>query len=133
MEPYIILILILSGIGIIDTSYLAYHGFKRTDAACLFFPKDWCQKVQYSKESITLGVPNSYLGLFAYLLIFVLAVGYADGLKIPLWWLQIVIGFGFWISLYLTFVQAFILRAFCIWCLISALNFILMTVASYWF
>ena len=39
--------------------------------------------------------------------------------------------FGFIFSLYFTYVQAFVLRAFCTWCVISALNFTLMMLAVY--
>ena len=34
--------------------------------------------------------------------------------------------FGFAVSLYFPYVQAFILRAFCTWCVISSLDFFVM-------
>ena len=131
MELYIILILVFSVLGIIDTSYLVYHKIKGTDVACIFFPKEWCQKVQYSKQSKTFGIPNSFLGLLMYLLILALTLGYVNGWAIPFWWIQFIIGFGFLFSMYFTFVQAFILRAFCTWCVVSAFSFTVMAIAVF--
>ncbi|OHA62180.1 MAG: hypothetical protein A2117_02235 [Candidatus Wildermuthbacteria bacterium GWA2_46_15] len=131
MEPYLTLLLIFSGLGIVDTLYLAYHSITKTDVACPFFPKEWCRKVQYSQLSRTFGIPNSYLGLVMYLVIFGLTIGHINALAVPFWWLQLVIGFGFLFSLYFTFVQAFILRAFCTWCVVSAVSFTALAVAAF--
>jgi uncharacterized membrane protein len=132
MSLYIILLLLFSGIGILDTVYLSYHTIKKTDVACLFFPKEWCRRVQYSRQSRTLGIPNSYLGLVMYLLIFGLTLTYFYGWAVvPFWWLQLVVAFGFLFSMYFTFVQAFILRAFCTWCVVSAVNFTVMALAAF--
>lgn len=124
------LIFVFSAIGVADTLYLIYHMVRKTDVACLFFPKEWCRKVQYSPWSKTLGVPNSVAGLVIYLLILVLGFFYLRG-TVPFLSLQIVIGIGFLFSMYFTFIQAFILRAFCTWCVVSAINFIVMTVAAF--
>ncbi|MBI5421003.1 MAG: hypothetical protein HZA35_01685 [Parcubacteria group bacterium] len=131
MELYLVLLLVFSGIGIANTSYLAYHAITKTDVACIFFPKEWCRKVQYSKQSKTFGISNSYLGLVMYLSIFGLTIGYVYGFAIPFWWIQCVVGFGFLFSMYFTFVQAFVLRAFCTWCVVSAINFVVMAIASF--
>jgi len=42
MELYLLLILIFSFFGILDTVYLSYHTITKTPVACLFFPKEWC-------------------------------------------------------------------------------------------
>lgn len=131
MEPYIILLFVFSGIGLVDTLYLAYHTITKTDVACIFFPKEWCRRVQYSKQSRTLGIPNSYLGLLMYLIILGLTFGYISGWAVQFWWIQLVVAFGFLFSMYFTFVQAFILRAFCTWCVVSAINFTVMAVAVF--
>jgi uncharacterized membrane protein len=131
MEFNLFLLLIFSTIGIIDTSYLIYHKIKGTDVACVFFPKEWCRKVQYSKQSKTFGIPNSYLGFLMYAIIFGLTLGYIQGAAFPFWWIQLIIGFGFLFSMYFTFVQAFILRAFCTWCAVSAINFVVMAIAVF--
>lgn len=115
-------------IGLLDTLYLVYHKISGTDVACPFFPKEWCRTVQYSPYSKTFGVPNAYAGVLMYAAILVLTKLFVVGIT-PFWPIQAVVTIGFLFSLYFTYVQAFILKAFCTWCVISALNFIIMFVA----
>lgn len=117
-------ILLLSGIGIANTMYLSYHALTGRPVACIGLPAEWCRKVQYSSWSKTFGIPNAYAGLVMYTAIFVLL--WLGGYTLDdssLRWL-IYIGFAF--SMYFTFVQAFILKAFCTWCVVSAVDFTLM-------
>jgi len=130
MQTNILLIFIFSIIGILDTLYLIYHGIKKTDVKCLFFPKEWCRTVQYSKYSKTMGIPNSQLGFVMYVVILALAYCFVQGL-VPILWLQGVIAFGFLFSVYFLYIQAFVLRAYCTWCVISAFNFTVMTIAIF--
>ena len=126
---YLTVILVLSGIGILNTAYLSWHGITGKPVACIFFPKEWCEKVQYSKYSKTFGIPNGMAGLAMYAAIFVLALLYAGG-SVSFTPILVLIIFGFVFSMYFTYVQAFILRAFCTWCVISALDFTLMLLAT---
>jgi uncharacterized membrane protein len=127
----LIILYICGLIGVADTLYLIYHKLRGTDVYCLFFPKEWCRKVQYSKQSKTFGIPNSYLGFLMYVLILLLTFGHSSGWGVPFWLLQFIIGFGFVFSMYFTFVQAFILRAFCTWCVVSAVNFTVMAISVF--
>ena len=129
-ETVKILIYVFSIVGILDTSYLIYHKLKGTDVACLFFPKAWCHKVQYSKQSKTFGIPNSYLGFLMYVTILALTYLSAQG-SVDFSLVQGIITFGFLFSMYFTFVQAFVLRAFCTWCVVSAINFTAMFLAAW--
>lgn len=124
-------ITIFSLIGLADTLYLSYHTIKKTDVACWFFPKEWCQKVQHSKQSrMFFGIPNSFLGLGMYLALLVL--GYLFGLgSIPFWPIQVIVVFGFLFSSYFLYVQGFVLKAFCTWCVVSAVNFTAMFLAVF--
>lgn len=130
MELYLILILAFSVIGIINTLYLSYHSLKKTDVACFVFPREWCIKVQYSKQSKTFGIPNSFAGLAMYLTILILTILFVKGI-VPFWYIQVVIGIGFLFSMYFTFVQALVLRAFCTWCVVSAVDFIVLAIAAF--
>lgn len=118
-------------IGVLDTLYLIYHKVRDTDVACPFFPKEWCRKVQYSPQSKTLGIPNSFAGFAMYVAILILTWLYVGG-TIPFWPIQAIVTFGFLFSMYFTYVQAFVLRAFCTWCVVSAINFTIMFIAV-WF
>ena len=115
-------------IGLLDTTYLVYHKIKGTDVACPFFPKEWCLKVQHSPQSKTFGIPNSVAGLVMYSLILILTCLYKVG-SVSLVPLQFIVTFGFLLSMYFTYVQAFVLRAFCTWCVLSAINFTVMLLA----
>lgn len=125
MEAYIWVILVLAMLGIFNTLYLSVHVFNKQPVKCLWFPPEWCQKVQYSKYSRTLGVPNPFAGLAMYLAILVLTILFINGSVsfAPIFWI-IVIGFLF--SMYFTAIQAFVLKAFCTWCVISAAEFTLL-------
>ncbi len=118
-------------VGVLDTLYLIYHKLKGTDVACLFFPPEWCYKVQHSPQSKTLGIPNSYAGFAMYVAILTLTYLYAGG-SLAIWPIQAIVTFGFLFSMYFLYVQAFVLRAFCTWCVVSAINFTIMFLAV-WF
>ncbi len=130
MNTPLILIFIFSFIGILDTLYLVYHKIKGTEVACLFFPVEWCRKVQQSKYSKTFGIPNSVAGLCMYLAIFILAILYSMGAT-SFWWLKVPITIGFLFAIYFTYIQAFVLRAFCTWCVLSAINFLVLALAVF--
>jgi len=129
---------VFAGIGILDTLYLIYNKLKGTEVYCLFFPKEWCYKVQHSKQSKTFGVPNSVAGFVLYSAIFILTMLWVFG-SVPFWPISALVVFGFCFSLYFMFVQAFVLRAFCTWCVLSFINFtvmfwaILSTIGLMWF
>ena len=126
-------VLIICGVvGILDTAYLIHHKFAGTDVACWFFPKEWCYAVQHSPQSKTFGVPNSMLGFLMYAIILALTIAYGYD-RVPFWPLQAVVAFGFLFSLYFTYVQAFVLKAFCTWCVVSAINFTVLTVTVFLF
>ena len=128
METYILVILALSVLGIFNTLYLSAHVFSKKPVKCYWFPSEWCAKVQYSKYSKTFGIPNPLAGLGMYLAILILTLVFIQGSVsfTPIYWL-VVVGFAF--SMYFTFIQAFVLRAFCTWCVVSALEFTLLFLA----
>lgn len=125
------IIYLFSFVGILDTLYLIYHKIKGTDVYCLFFPKEWCYKVQHAPQSKTFGIPNSYAGFCMYVAIIALTYLYVAAL-IPFWPILAIVTFGFLFSMYFVYVQAFILSAFCTWCVVSAINFTVMVLAV-WF
>lgn len=130
MFQYVNIILIFSTIGLIDTTYLLYHTLKRTDVYCLFFPKRWCHKVQHSRYSKTFGVPNSVAGFIMYILLILLSIMHLGGYA-PFLWIKTIVTIGFLFSIYFLYIQAFVLRAFCTWCVVSAINFSVMAYAIY--
>ncbi len=122
------IIYIFGIIGILDTLYLIFNKIKGTNVACPFFPKEWCYKVQHSKQSKMFGIPNSVLGFFMYVLILIFVYLYSIG-SLPIWPLAIVIIFGFLFSVYFMYVQGKVLKAYCTWCVLSFINFTVMIIA----
>jgi len=114
------------GTGI--TGYLTYSHLTETATACPANATFNCELVQHSIYSELAGIPIAYIGLAGYLSI--LAVLLLDGriLFFTERGALLVFGFtlfGFLYSGFLTSTEAFILHAWCLWCLSSA---ILMTV-----
>ncbi|MEK7600353.1 MAG: vitamin K epoxide reductase family protein [Patescibacteria group bacterium] len=132
METTLQIIKVCAVIGILDTLYLIYHKMRGTEVACWFFPKEWCRKVQHSPYSKTFGIPNSVAGLGIYTLLLVLSGLVASGTA-SFTTIQAVVVFGFVFSLYFVYVQAFVIRAFCTWCVVSALNFLVLFAAVFGF
>lgn len=119
--PYLIAFTIVI-VGLVNALYLSYHALKGTYVHCLFLPKEWCVKVQTSKYSRTFGIPNPYLGLCMLAAILLLLVlHYMFGIFLLLARLLIIFGAAF--SIYFTYIQAFVLKAFCTWCVVSACVF----------
>lgn len=82
-----------------------------------------CQKVVNSQFSKLFGISIEYFGMIYY---FLILFGYITLLSFPyeIEVLYFVLAFlslgGFLFSLYLLFIQAFLIRNWCLWCLISA-------------
>jgi uncharacterized membrane protein len=123
MDIKIILLLVVTGIGILNTIYLSYNALAGKDVACYFFPDEWCKKVQYSPHSKTFGVKNPYLGFFMLVTILILTILYLQG-SVPFWIIFAIITFGLLFSAYFSYVQRYILKAYCTWCVLSALVFL---------
>lgn len=130
MNTQTTLLLVFSSIGILDTLYLIYHKVRGTDVACPFFPKEWCHKVQHAPQSKTFGIPNSVAGFFMYLAILALSLMLLNG-SVSLVPIQVIVAIGFLFSLYFIYVQGFVLRAFCTWCVVSAINFTVLAIATF--
>lgn len=124
-------VLVVCGVvGVLDTLYLIYHKVRGTDVACVFFPNEWCHRVQYSPQSKTFGIPNSLAGFFMYGALLILTLFYSAG-SVAFWPIQIIAAIGFLFSLYFLYVQAFVLKAFCTWCIVSAINFTVLAYAVF--
>lgn len=124
----------LSMVGIADALYmLAYHGGLLNSLVCPFFGEG-CNRVGRSKHARHLGVPNAAVG----------AVGYAAMAALALWagdkppekrpWqplgLAVASVSALGASAFLTWEQAAKVKAWCFWCLSSAvINLVILPVA----
>jgi uncharacterized membrane protein len=115
-----VLILIFAFIGI---SFSLYLFFNRPNLT--FCSLGSCNSVLISKFSKTLGVDNSILGVFYFLIVGILA--YLNKEK----FLKILSVPSALFALYLIFVMLFILKEICYYCLIVDLSAIIIFVLSY--
>ena len=114
-------LLCLIGLGV--AGYLAYVETQQVQAVC--GPVGDCNSVQQSDYARLFGlIPIGVVGGLGYLAILAAwAVGRLDSGRIGQWarqtmWVMIVIGVLF--SVYLTFLEPFVIGATCAWCLSSA-------------
>lgn len=106
-------------IGLIVASYLAYVELTLSDASCGAFGD--CNTVQQSPYARIFGIPVGILGVVGYLVMFMTVI--ADQVKHApvtnvLLLLFGLVGVAF--SIYLTFLEPFVIGATCLWCLTSA-------------
>jgi uncharacterized membrane protein len=117
LYSYLVLVLI----GLADASYLSALHFYQADPGCSLITG--CDAVLSSEYAVILGIPLAYGGFAYYLtLLFGGMVYYQYEIKKALQVLFTVNLLGFLFSLWLVYVQAFILEAFCQYCLVSALT-----------
>ena len=112
--------------GLAVAGYLAYVELTLSDAVCGVVGN--CNTVQQSAYARIFGVPIGVLGIAGYLLILVAWLlsragkRQAPARKI----LQALALFGVAFSLYLTFLEPFVIGATCVWCLTSAVIMLLL-------
>jgi uncharacterized membrane protein len=117
-------IALIALVGISVSSISLYHHFGRSKTSfCSFGESFNCDIVNRSQYSVVLGVPVALIGILGYLLILALATVYREKVETPLMLLIASAG-GLGFSLYLTYVEKFVLGAWCILCL-SSLGLIL--------
>lgn len=122
------LITILAILGFFLSLHI-YRKISRKEKIVCVIGKD-CDKVLKSKFGKTFGIDNTLLGMAYYVVVFILAFGiliFPTILDINLFntaFLVLLTGAAAF-SLYLTIIQLFILKELCEYCLMSALNTIL--------
>ncbi len=116
---YAAIFLALGFVGFIDSSFLTAKHYLNSAAECTLLRG--CEVVTTSKYATIIDVPVALLGAIYYLLILVLAVLYIDtGKHKFLLWAANLTALGFVASLWFVYLQAFVLRAYCEYCLLSA-------------
>lgn len=121
-------------IGLVDSIYLTIHHLTGEQVPCSV--TGGCETVLTSYYAEIAGVPLAAFGAAAYFLAFSLAILAAFGNR-KMWFafgVQVSLMAAF--SLWLLYLQAFVLKAFCQFCLLSAATtltlFILALVTKFW-
>jgi len=118
-KTVLVLIVVFAVLGAIDASYLTYMSYRELPLPCTIF--EGCNEVAGSPYSKVFGVPLSLFGVLFYVLVAAVSAAYLvlrreflRGLILPL------ASVGFLLSVYFTYLQAFKIGAFCIYCIFSA-------------
>jgi vitamin-K-epoxide reductase (warfarin-sensitive) len=123
-----IAILAVLGMGVSSVS-LQHHYAKSKTSYCDFGQSFNCDLVNRSQYSSLAGIPVALIGIAGYLTLLALATLYRDKAETPgMLLLASAVGLAF--ALYLTYVEGFILQAWCILCLTSMTTIFLITVLS---
>jgi len=119
-------------LGLADAAFLSFEQWRGVPPPC--GGSSQCEVVTTSSYSKILGIPVAYLGTTYYLFIVVLCVLYLDK-KNPAWirLASLVTPIGLVMSLWFVGVQAFILNAYCYYCLGSAASSTTLAILSAYF
>jgi uncharacterized membrane protein len=127
----IYVIFVLSFFGFLDALYLSLGYFYNKDLVCSFKIGN-CNDVLKSNYSKILGIPLAFLGTVFYFCILFLSfyfIRYQKFLNL----IKFLIFFGFMFSSYLVYLQAFIIKSYCLFCLFSAFICLTMFVLMFLF
>lgn len=112
-------LLVPAVIGLFDATYLTsahYAGFAVT---CSIL--GGCEKVTTSQYATISGVPVALLGALYYLAVLLLVLGYWETKKVILARsIAVLTGLGFLFSLWFLYLQVYVIKALCLYCLTSA-------------
>lgn len=105
-------------VGLIDSAYLTAKHFKGASVPCSLI--DGCETVLTSSYAEIFGIPTAAFGVFAYFLAFSFAILTIFGNKLMWNVFGVLTVFMALFTIWLLYLQAFVIKAFCQFCLISA-------------
>jgi vitamin-K-epoxide reductase (warfarin-sensitive) len=124
------IIAILAALGIAVSSVsLQHHYAKSKTAYCDFGESFNCDVVNRSQYSSVAGIPVALIGIAGYVTLLALATLYREKAETP-GMLLLASGIGLAFALYLTYIEGFVLQAWCILCLSSLIAIFLITTLS---
>ena len=109
---------LLSLIGLADSIYLTVEHLSGRSVQCTIVAG--CSEVLSSRYASVRGVPLAAIGALAYFTVFSLATLAAFGYRLAAKSLIFIVGAMFLITLWLLYLQAFVIGHFCQFCLVSA-------------
>lgn len=132
-----LLLILLSLLGVLISGYLLReHIVPHGSSFCDFNEKISCDVVNKSPYASLLGVPVSLLGLLYYAFLFLLLLFWRQvalflGSEYSAKLLVAYTVLGLLFSIYFTLIEAFVLKVWCPFCILSALNVLCLVVLSF--
>lgn len=131
---YAVIASIAALIGLIDAAYLTIKHFANETVPCSLITG--CEQVLTSSHAEMFGIPLAVYGAAAYFLAFSLAILAIFGNR-KMWFVfGLLASVMFIYTLYLLYVQGFIIEAFCQFCLLSAISsttlFVVAAISKFW-
>ncbi|MCX6734696.1 MAG: vitamin K epoxide reductase family protein [Candidatus Peregrinibacteria bacterium] len=112
-------LIIVSFIGFLDASYLTIAHYTGLALRCSVF--SGCEQVTTSPYSVVLGIPVALMGVLYYLTILLATLFYYDSRKSYLpKYIAWATNAGLAASVWFVFLQLFVIKAICQYCMISA-------------
>lgn len=121
--------MLLSLVGLLDSIYLTVQHLAGKSVKCTV--TDGCSKVLSSSYATVAGMPTASFGAMAYFTAFSLATLAAFGSQQARTWLAVLIVPMILTTCWLFYLQAFVLHAFCEFCLLSATMSSLLTLLAF--
>ena len=118
MRKIYILAAVLSLLGLADALYLTIEHLTGQTVRCTIL--SGCSEVLSSQYAVVAGIPLAAVGAAAYFTVFSLAVLALFGYRIAGMILTPLVIAMFFVSVWLFYLQAFVIRQFCQYCLFSA-------------
>lgn len=115
----LLIIVVLAMVGTADTFYLTYKHYSQSGLACSIL--NGCQEVLGSAYSMVGPIPLALLGLLYYVVLLGLLLRYLfKSSSSCLRYVLALSGCGLMVSGYLVFIQGFVIKAWCQYCVLSA-------------
>ena len=119
---------VISLIGLADALYLTVEHLSGRSVRCTVI--SGCSEVLSSPYATIKGIPLAAIGAIAYFVVFSLATLAAFGNRAAIKLMLLVLAAMFITTLWLLYLQAFVIRHFCQFCLLSAAVTVTLTVLS---
>lgn len=124
----VLVFIALSLIGLLDAGYLTVEHYRGVIPPCTL---NGCETVLTSRYATVGPIPVAAIGALYYLVLLFIGIGYGTSRRPTLIALGAALaGIGFLASLGLVYIQLFILKALCAFCLLSALTTTLLLISS---
>jgi uncharacterized membrane protein len=117
---------LVSLIGLADAIYLTIEHLSGRSVRCTIV--SGCSEVLSSEYATVRGIPLAMIGAAAYFAVFSLAVLAAYSYRWAAKSLTVIVGLMFITTLWLIYLQAFVIKHFCQFCLLSAFVTFILTV-----